>query len=90
MLLFHTFGGGVVLIEQTNVTATTNVKLNQICASWHWVILATLSNAAIAIILVETDNLVKLIKYMYIQRQNYVSDIEPIVTGVVLLSGLQT
>ena len=34
MLLFHTFGGGVVLIEQTNGMATTNVKLNKICSSY--------------------------------------------------------
>ena len=80
MLLFHTFGGGVVLIEQTNGTATTKYEIEPDMLQLALVIRATLSNAAIAIILVETDNLVKLIKYMYIQRQNYVSDIEPIVT----------
>ena len=77
MLLFHTFGGRVVLIEQTNVTATTKYEIEP---DMLQLIRATLSNAVIAIIHVETDNLVKLLKYMYFQRQNYVSDIEPIVT----------
>ena len=60
MLLFHTFGGRVVLIEQTNVTATTKYEIEP---DMLQLIRATLSNAVIAIIHVETDNLVKLLKY---------------------------
>ena len=50
MLLFHTFGGRVVLIEQTNVTATTKYEIEP---DMLQLIRATLSKAVIPIIHVE-------------------------------------